>query len=82
MTIGLPCIPGEEFEDDGVRWKVLAVDWSDDDKSMVVCYYDVESAVLTEDETEKKRLDGKAEDIDVLEYSSVAEVKAWVQLSS
>ena len=72
---------GEEFEDDGVEWKVLAVDWSDDDAAMVVWYYDVEAANMTEEEMENKRMAGEAQAVDALEHSSVAEVKAWIKLS-
>ena len=72
---------GEEFEDDGVEWKALAVDWSDDDAAMVVWYYDVEAANMTEEEMENKRMAGEAQAVDALEHSSVAEVKAWIKLS-
>ena len=49
-------LDGEEFEEDGVQWKVLAVDGSDDDASMVVWYYDVQGANLSEEEMEKMRV--------------------------
>ena len=71
---------GEEFEEDGVQWKVLAVDWSDDDASMVVWYYDVQGANLSEEEMDKMRVEGTAGNVDALEFSSVSEVKEWVKL--
>ena len=74
---------GSEFEEDGVQWKVLAVDWSDDDAAMVVWYYDLAAAGnMTEEEMESKRIAGEAGQVDALEFSSVSEVKAWIKLSS
>ena len=75
---------GEEFEEDGIEWKVLAVDWSDVDAAMVVWYYDVEaakSAKLTEEEMESKMDAGEGCAIDALEFSSVREVKKWIKVS-
>ena len=73
---------GSEFEEDGVQWKVLAVDWSDDDAAMVVWYYDLAAAGnMTEEEMESKRIAGEAGQVDALEFSSVSEVKAWIKLS-
>ena len=73
---------GSEFEEDGTQWKVLAVDWSDDDAAMVVWYYDVAAAGnMTEEEIESMRIDGKAGEVDALEFSSVSEVRKWVALS-
>jgi len=73
-------LAGEEFEEDEVQWKVLAVDWSDDAAAVVVWYYDVEGTNMSEEELEKMRTAGKAGDVDALEFSYVAEVKAWVKL--
>ena len=78
--------PGEiellraEFVEDGTLWKVLAVDWSDDDHDMVVWYYDVEAATVDEDTMEQMRIDGKAGEVDALEFSSVLEVKKWIAI--
>ena len=38
-----------EFVEDRAKWKVLAVDWSDDDRSMVVWYCDIEAADMEEE---------------------------------
>ena len=59
---------------------MLAVDWSDDDASMVVWYYDVQGANLSEEEMDKMRVEGTAGNVDALEFSSVSEVKEWVKL--
>ena len=72
---------GSEFEEDGVQWKVLAVDWSDDDAAMVVWYYDIEAADMEEDEMEKMRIADRAGEVSALEFSSVPEVKKWIQMS-
>ena len=31
------------FEDDGISWRVLKVEWSDEYESILVYYYDVEA---------------------------------------
>ena len=68
---------GSEFEEDGVQWKVLAVDWSDDDAAMVVWYYDIKVADMEEEEMKKMRIADRAGEVSALEFSSVPEVKKW-----
>jgi hypothetical protein len=38
----------EDFEDEGVSWKVLHVEWSEQLEEMVVWYYDVDMAAEAE----------------------------------
>ena len=70
-----------EFVEDGTKWKVLAVDWSDDDHDMVVWYYDIEAANMEEEEMEEMRITDRAGEVDALEFSSVPEVKKWIKMS-
>ena len=70
-----------EFVEDGTKWKVLAVDWSDDDHDMVVWYYDIEAANMEEEEMEKMRITDRAGEVDALEFSSVPEVQKWIKMS-
>ena len=46
---------------------------------MVVWYYDIEAADMEEDEMEKMRIADRAGEVSALEFSSVPEVKKWVQ---
>jgi len=75
---------GAEFEDEGTMWKGVAVDWSDDDNCIAVWYYDLDSAAtagISEDDLLVAKEEGKTDDIDIPEFSSVAEVRRWVALS-
>ena len=70
---------GEEFEEEGVSWKVLHVGWSEKLEEMVVWYYDVDMAAeaeLTDDELDALRKAGEL--TGPLELSSVAEVRTWI----
>ena len=54
------------------------MDWSDDDNAIVVWYYDCESAAATgttEEEMLAAKDEGRAGEIDELEFSSVSEVR-------
>jgi hypothetical protein len=70
---------GEEFEEGGVSWKVLTVEWSGQLEAMVVWYYDVDRAAeaeLTDDDLDALRKEGVV--TGPLELSSVEEVLSWV----
>ena len=72
-------LEGQEFEEDGVDWKVLAVVWDATAEEVVVWYYDVGMAAegdLTEDDLDLARTEGF--DLGPLECSSVKEVKFWI----
>ena len=72
-------LEGQEFEEDGVDWKVLAVVWDATAEEVVVWYYDVGMAAegeLTEDDLDLARTEGF--DLGSLECSSVREVKSWI----
>jgi len=74
-------LEGQEFEEDGVDWKVLAVRWCDEQGVVVVWYYDLaeaESSELSEEFMTKAIDKGAVSEIDCLEYSSVAEIKRWI----
>jgi len=69
-------LDGEEFEEEGVDWKVLHSEWNEDYERIVVFYYDVDMAVA-EGLTEEKL----SEDLghDCVEYSTVGEVAGWIK---
>lgn len=65
---------GSVFDDEGITWKVLKVEWDDDLGSIIVFYYDHDSATregLDEDELH--------EDHDYVEHSSLEEVLDWIK---
>ena len=68
------------FEEDGVDWKVLTVEWDANLEEVVVWYYDVDMAAdgdLDEEEMNLARTEGL--DLAPLECSSVAEVQRWIK---
>ena len=72
-------LDGEEFEEEGVDWKVLHSEWSEEYEQIVVFYYDVDMAQaegLTEEQL--------GEDLghDCVEYSKVSEVAGWIKASN
>ena len=72
-----------EFEEDFISWKVLGVGWSETVEEVVVWYYDVEMAAeldITEEDCELARETGI--DFALLEYSSIAEMREWLQASA
>ena len=78
-TAALASIVGEDFEEEGVDWRVLAVEWDAGLEAVVVWYYDVDMAAdanLTEDDMHLARTEGV--DLDPLECSGIAEVKKWI----
>jgi len=72
-------LEGEEFEEDGINWKVLSVRWSEIVSEVVVYYYDIleaeEGEVSEEDMLEA--VSGGCS-LDCLEYSTVREIRAWI----
>ena len=68
---------GATFEDDGIKWKVLKVEWSEEYESILVYYYDV-SAVGAASKSEAELDD----DDDDVEASSIKEVLEWIKKSS
>jgi len=73
-------LEGEEFEEDGIDWKVLAVVWDADAEEVVVWYYDVDMAEegqFSEVDLDLARTEGL--DLAPLECSSVTEVRAWIR---
>ena len=81
-TAAMRGLVGEEFEEDGIAWMVLDVEWSENLEELVVWYYDVDMA---EDDkiTEEEMREGRKVGIIVgpVEVSSVAEVRAWIRAS-
>jgi hypothetical protein len=72
-------LEGTEFEEDGVDWKVLTVRWCHSAQVVVVWYYDVveaEAGEVSEDQMTEAIDNG--ESYDCLEYSSVKEIRSWV----
>lgn len=72
-------LEGTEFEEDGVEWKVLTVRWCSSAQVVVVWYYDVveaEAGAVSEDQMTEAIDNG--ESYDCLEYSSVREIRSWV----
>ena len=67
-------LEGQEFEEDGVDWKVLAVVWDATAEEVVVWYYDV--GMAAEGDLDLARTEGF--DLGSLECSSVREVKSWI----
>ena len=62
------------FEDEGITWKVLKVQWDDGLDSIIVFYYDYDAAkneLLDEDELH--------EDHEYVEHSSLEEVLKWTE---
>jgi hypothetical protein len=61
------------FTDDGITWKVLKVQWDDALDSLIVFYYDFDSAqqeMIDDDELH--------EDHEYVEHSSLEEVLGWI----
>jgi hypothetical protein len=72
---------GVEYEEDGTLWKILQVQWDEDQCAMVVMYYDlkaVEDHGIAEDEL----LANESYMREYAEYSSLREVRQWVAESS
>ena len=69
-------VEGAEFEEDGIDWKVLAVRWCELTEAVVVWYYDVVEAEAGGIDEEQ------GDSYDCLEYSSVSEIKRWIERSS
>ena len=70
------------FEEGGVDWKVLTVEWDTDLEAVVVWYYDVDMAAdedLDEEEMDLARTEGL--DLAPLECPSAAEVQSWIKES-
>jgi hypothetical protein len=64
---------GAEFEDEGVEWSVLKVQWDDDLDCIIVFYFDtlsVEHAMID--------IDDLHEDHEFVEHSSMKEVLEWI----
>jgi len=75
-------VEGAEFEEDGIDWKVLAVRWCGSTEAVVVWYYDVVLAAAGGiDEEEMIDAIDKGDSFDCLEYSSVSEIKRWIECS-
>ena len=75
-------VEGAEFEEDGIDWKVLTVRWCGSTESVVVWYYDVvEAAAGGIDEENMIDAIDNGESHDCLEYSSVSEIKRWIECS-
>jgi hypothetical protein len=73
-------LEGEEFEEDGVDWRVLSVRWSSSTEEVVVWYYDVveaEASGVSEEGMSEAIESG--ESCDCLEYSSVKEIRRWIK---
>ena len=70
-------LDGATFEDDGISWRVLKVEWSGEYESILVYYYDVE-AVASRGKAEAD-LDDEDEDV---EASSIKEVLDWIKKTS
>ena len=73
-------LEGEEFEEDGIDWKVLTVMWCAETEAIVVWYFDVVSAAegeLTESDMLEAIESGSS--YECLEYSSVSEIRRWIQ---
>ena len=76
-------VEGAEFEEDGIDWKVLAVRWCESTEAVVVWYYDVvEAEAGGIDEEQMNDAIDKGDSYDCLEYSSVSEIKRWIECSS
>ena len=73
---------GEAFEEDGVDWMVLSVEWSAIHQRVMVWYFDVDTAEA-ENLTKEMMLAARAadEDFDAIECSTVAEIRAWIASS-
>jgi hypothetical protein len=70
---------GQEFEEEGIDWKVIGVSWSDDFDELVVFYYD-EDGVTDEELAEIEELDDYFEyEHDAVEHSRVSEVVTWIK---
>ena len=66
-----------EFEEDGRDWKVLKVQWGEEDECILVYYYDA-GEVADDDDCDENDLD---EDHSYVERSSMKEVLDWIKKS-
>ncbi len=75
-------LEGKEFEEDGSDWRVLSVRWHAGSSVVVVWYYDIVEAERA-DVSESNMDDAieSGESYDCLEYSSVSEIKKWLEAS-
>jgi hypothetical protein len=72
---------GQEFEEEGIDWKVIGVSWSDEFGGMVAFYYD-EDGVTDEELAEIEELDDYFEsNHHAVEHRRVSEVAAWINES-
>lgn len=77
-------LAGEEFEEDGVDWRVHSVRWHPGSNAVVVWYYDIveaDRAAVSESNMDKAIECGDSYSYDCLEYSSVPEIKEWLKAS-
>jgi hypothetical protein len=65
------------FEDEGIEWKVLKLEWSDEYNTMLVYYYDV--GAVRDAKIDESDLDDDDENV---EASSITEVLEWVKKSN
>jgi len=71
---------GEDFEEDGVDWRVLTVEWDAGLEAVMVWYYNADMAAdanLTEDDMHLARTEGA--NLDPLECSGIAGAKKWIR---
>ena len=66
-------LSGSVFNDDGITWTVLKVQWDDALDSIIVFYYDSDSA-----QRELIDEDSLHEDHEYVEHSSLEEVLSWI----
>ena len=74
---------GATFEEDGVDWMVLSVEWSVTHNRVMVWYFDVDGAEaegLTKETMHAARAANT--DLDPLECSTVVEIRAWITSSA
>jgi hypothetical protein len=76
---------GTRFVEEGILWRVLDVDYSEQEEEIVVWYYDVDKADeddVSEEDMHMAREATPMVDLDCLERSSMDEVRAWIEESN
>jgi hypothetical protein len=72
-------VEGREFEDEGVRWRVLNVAWSGENQEMVVFYYDIDGVSEEELKEIEDTDDFALSELDAVEVSTLKEVLKWIK---
>jgi hypothetical protein len=72
-------LSGQFLVDDGVKWRVLVVEWSDEVKLVVAWYYNVQEAAVAgyDHSTMKVRFDKRILDSPEILFADIEHIRLW-----